>query len=93
MSTTDWTYQEDKVIAPPTPKRDFQTTRINQNHEKAMGAEPISHKQYGSGNPIKPKYKEFATHSHINVDTLLANVRSLWNVQQRIERISICAIQ
>jgi len=60
MSTTDWTYQEDKVIAPPTPKRDFQTTRINQNHEKAMGAEPISHKQYGSGNPIKPKHKEFA---------------------------------
>jgi len=53
-------YWDDKAIDPPRQRRDFQTTRINQNHEKAMGAEPISHKQYGSGKMVEPKFKEFA---------------------------------
>jgi len=53
-------YWDDKAIDPPKQRRDFQTTRIDQNHEKSMGAEPISQKQYGSGNPVKPKHKEFA---------------------------------
>ena len=60
MATTDWTYWDDKAIDPPKQRRDFQTTRIDQNHEKSMGAEPISQKQYGSGNTVKPKHKEFA---------------------------------
>lgn len=60
MSTTDWTYWDDKAVDPPKQRRDFQTTRIDQNHEKSMGAEPISNKQYGSGKPVKPKHKEFA---------------------------------
>ena len=58
--TEEWTYWEDKAVDPPKQRRDFQTTRIDQNHEKSMGAGPISHKQYGSGNPVKPKHKEFA---------------------------------
>jgi len=60
MATTDWTYWDDKAIDPPKQRRDFQTTRIDQKHEKSMGAEPISQKQYGSGKPVKPKHKEFA---------------------------------
>ena len=85
--TEEWTYWEDKAVDPPKQRRDFQTTRIDQNHEKSMGAGPISHKQYGSGNPVKPKHKEFA------VDTLLVNVRLLWSVQRRIALIFKCAIQ
>ena len=57
---TEPSYWDDKAIDPPKQRRDFQTTRINQNHEKAMGAEPISHKQYGSGRTVEPKFKEFA---------------------------------
>jgi len=56
----EFPYWDDKAINPPKQRRDFQTTRINQNHEKAMGAEPISHKQYGNGKTVDPKHKGFA---------------------------------
>jgi len=51
---------DEDLMASSKQKRDFQTTRINQNHEKSMGAKPISQKQYGSGRTVKSKHKEFA---------------------------------
>ena len=56
----EFPYWKDKAINIPKQKRDFQTTRINQNHEKSMGANPISQKQYGDDRIPNSKHKGFA---------------------------------